>query len=600
MDRNDIGRLLIEARRVVGEDDFVIVGSMSILGKTATPPASMTGSTDVDLFPRDKPDLAFRLETDLGMGSSFHKRQHYYADPVSPWLSTMPHGWQYRMTMVDVAPNLRAWFVDPDDAAISKYARGQKRDRAWVRTGLEAGLISLATIERRLEDTVMEPDERHRVVQSIVEDRIWLQNVDMALARSAPAQSPFPDDSAGRQHFKEMARASEQFKELVGAGQLQKANFYLTEYKRAVDRAAAAALDGNQFLISASRRHYDLQTTMESLQRRRDIVAKSTRYHLNLNQHEGDTNGSAPSSPHGKERRKILEGKLDALALFEDLYDGVTRTAQNVPIGALHRHAEERLRQSYAVLVLVEQARDAGIVAGGSRFVPTGARVQDKTTSKEYPAAHRLPADVSIRGKDGKMTRLSDFFDLPVDRLWVDKHVFAPTDRVHRLANVADRWCEEAGMVSTLASAATAIARREMTAEEAMTRIVQPGYRDAIHKSLDKIERNFSYLERQELARRVVDVNGQPYDRLPMPLVLHVQGLAERATAKDLMERTLRAYSAVTDLSPELRMQTAITVSAIVENEQRMARFPIAADRNEKEGDRRFEVDALLQHSAAP
>jgi hypothetical protein len=193
-----------------------------------------------------------------------------------------------------------------------------------------------------------------------------------------------------------------------------------------------------------------------------------------------------------------------------------------------------------------------------------------------------LPCDISTLSDDGEFRRLSDYFDLPIDRLWVDWHVFAPTDRVHRLANVADRWCEEAGMVASLADAATAVAAGQCTAEQAMTRIVGPGYEEAIRVSLEKVERNFSYIERQELRRRVVDVNGRPYDRLPEPLVLHVKGLAERAVAKDLMERTLRAYSAVTKLPPELRMQTAISVSAIVDNEQRMAEQAMRASKKAK------------------
>ena len=68
------------------------------------------------------------------------------------------------------------WFLDPDDAAISKYVRGQARDRAWIRAGLEAGILSLANIEYRLRETVMETDERRRVKAAVADDRNWLDH----------------------------------------------------------------------------------------------------------------------------------------------------------------------------------------------------------------------------------------------------------------------------------------------------------------------------------------------------------------------------------------------------------------------------------------
>ena len=41
-----------------------------------------------------------------------------------------------------------AYFLDPDDAAVSKYARCEPRDREWIRAGLLAGLLSIAKIDR--------------------------------------------------------------------------------------------------------------------------------------------------------------------------------------------------------------------------------------------------------------------------------------------------------------------------------------------------------------------------------------------------------------------------------------------------------------------
>lgn len=268
-----------------------------------------------------------------------------------------------------------------------------------------------------------------------------------------------------------------------------------------------------------------------------------------------------------KPQREIMDNNPDPLPLFTELYEDVVRTADSVPIGALHRHAEGRLQQSYAVLALIEQGREIGLLPKEGEFVATGARVQDKRTSRMYPAAHRLPCDLSIK-YDGQSVRLTDFFEEGLDKTWIDKNIFGPTDRIHRLANVADQWCEDGGMKTTLVKAANAVLDGKMTARRAMDDIVQPGYAAAIATAREKVERNFSIIERQALSQRIVTIQGQPF-RLPDPTALNVKGLSERAAAKDVMERTLAAYSHVSELSPAQRMQSAMAATAIIDNEKR-------------------------------
>lgn len=268
-----------------------------------------------------------------------------------------------------------------------------------------------------------------------------------------------------------------------------------------------------------------------------------------------------------KHQREIMDNNPDPLSIFTELYEDVVRTADSVPIGALHRHAEGRLQQSYAVLALIEQGREIGLLPKEGEFVATGARVQDKRTSRMYPAAHRLPCDLSIK-YDGQSVRLTDFFEEGLDKTWIDKNIFAPTDRIHRLANVADQWCEDGGMKTALVKAANAVLDGKMTARRAMDDIVQPGYAAAIATAREKVERNFSIIERQALSQRIVTIQGQPF-RLPDPTALNVKGLSERAAAKDVMERTLAAYSHVSELSPGQRMQSAMAATVIIDNEKR-------------------------------
>jgi hypothetical protein len=177
MNRKDLDRLLVEAQRITNHQDYVIIGSLSILGAIANPPTSMIGSIDIDLYPKHDPGRASEIAKALGLGSAFEQTYGYYADAVSPMLPTLPEGWEQRLIDITFASGIRAWFLEPNDAAISKYVRGDLRDREWVRAGLEAGLLSLPTIEYRLRETIMETEERQQAQQAIAEDQKWLASL---------------------------------------------------------------------------------------------------------------------------------------------------------------------------------------------------------------------------------------------------------------------------------------------------------------------------------------------------------------------------------------------------------------------------------------
>jgi hypothetical protein len=80
-----------------------------------------------------------------------------YLDPVSPHLPTLPQGWAQRLILLQQAP-VTAHCLEPNDAAISKLARGEPRDLRWVRAGLGANLISLPVLRLRLRATTFLDD----------------------------------------------------------------------------------------------------------------------------------------------------------------------------------------------------------------------------------------------------------------------------------------------------------------------------------------------------------------------------------------------------------------------------------------------------------
>lgn len=175
MRREDLGRLFSRARDLCGETDYVVFGSLSVLGYAGEVPPRMAASIDVDAYSRNDPGRIFDLAPALGQGSAFEAEFGYYLDPISPRVATLPEGWADRLTRIELAPSLAAWFLEPNDAAVSKYARLEPRDREWIRPGLRAGVLSLAMLEARFAQTIfLDARESSRARGALEEDRRWL------------------------------------------------------------------------------------------------------------------------------------------------------------------------------------------------------------------------------------------------------------------------------------------------------------------------------------------------------------------------------------------------------------------------------------------
>lgn len=170
--------LLGDIARETGVTAFVVIGSLSVLGLSqGRAPERMLMSNEVDAWPEQDPKLAFELAQRWGQGSQFERKHGYYFDPVSPALPTLPEGWQERMIAVDLPSGVKVKFLEPNDAAVSKYARGDPKDREWTREGLRQSILSLATIEYRFRETPFDSqDEHERVKRFVEEDRRWLQS----------------------------------------------------------------------------------------------------------------------------------------------------------------------------------------------------------------------------------------------------------------------------------------------------------------------------------------------------------------------------------------------------------------------------------------
>ena len=182
MNISDIDRVLSAIRDTSGLDEFVVVGSLSALGITSgNLPARMTWSMEVDAYPERDPYRAPEFSAQFGEDSVFHQTYGYYFDAVSPDLPTLPDGWEQRMIKQILPSGVKVKYLDPNDCAVSKYARSEPKDREWIRAGIEAGILSLPTIEYRMRETLFIDEHEHGKAKiSLSEDTKWFKTLRKA------------------------------------------------------------------------------------------------------------------------------------------------------------------------------------------------------------------------------------------------------------------------------------------------------------------------------------------------------------------------------------------------------------------------------------
>lgn len=174
MNLEQLDRLFSAVSRKHHVRTFIVMGSLTVLALVGDRriPEAMIVSAEVDAYPESDPARAFEIADDFGLGSEFEREHGYYYDAVSPALPTLPEGWEQRLIAVPLPGGTVAKFIEPHDAAIAKYARGLPKDLQWIRAGIDASILSVATLEYRFRQTVFsdDPAERERVREQIARE----------------------------------------------------------------------------------------------------------------------------------------------------------------------------------------------------------------------------------------------------------------------------------------------------------------------------------------------------------------------------------------------------------------------------------------------
>ncbi len=151
----------------------------------------------------------------------------------------------------------------------------------------------------------------------------------------------------------------------------------------------------------------------------------------------------------GSSGRLILRTDLEPMDLLDELATGAVTDGRGLTLGDVAGHRRDRcVAVAFAVHLAAGLGRHRLLKATDS-VRAIGAEVQDKTGIEDFQAAHVLPCDFDINGREG----LHLWFSSPIIRGNVQVHVFGRTNVVHRLVNYADRRCEATGWIAAFRQA---------------------------------------------------------------------------------------------------------------------------------------------------
>jgi hypothetical protein len=171
MRKSELKLALRAAARIAGDNEFFLIGSQAVHAYCAHPPAEVTLSQECDLYPKNQPQTANRVDAELGRGSRLARRQGFYVDVVTPQLATLPIGWERRLRPLR-AGAVTALCLDVHDLVVSKLAAGRLKDLEFVGALFRLGIARSRSASFRLRQL---PDGRDRArlqarLQAVLED----------------------------------------------------------------------------------------------------------------------------------------------------------------------------------------------------------------------------------------------------------------------------------------------------------------------------------------------------------------------------------------------------------------------------------------------
>ena len=169
MQRSELEHVIRASSEIAGDDELIVIGSQAILGQFPDAPAKLLMSMEADVYPKNLPELAEKIDGAIGEGSQFHATHGYYAQGVGPETAVLPSGWKGRLLPLknENTNGNTGLCLEVHDLAISKLVANRPKDKEFVSILVQHEMISHGTMRERLSETELTNPERSRIILRI-------------------------------------------------------------------------------------------------------------------------------------------------------------------------------------------------------------------------------------------------------------------------------------------------------------------------------------------------------------------------------------------------------------------------------------------------
>jgi hypothetical protein len=165
MRRSELEHLIRASGDIADDDEIIIIGSQAILGQFPDAPARLLSSMEADVYPRNYPEKADKVDSAIGEGSSFHELHGYYAQGVGKRTAVLPEDWESRLVAVnnENTNGVTGYCLEVHDLAVSKLIAMRPKDLEFVQELVRHDMLDKQMMLRRLRQTDLQKPVRTSV-----------------------------------------------------------------------------------------------------------------------------------------------------------------------------------------------------------------------------------------------------------------------------------------------------------------------------------------------------------------------------------------------------------------------------------------------------
>ncbi len=165
MKRSELEHIIRASGEIANDDEIIVIGSQAILGQFPNAPVRLLVSMEADIYPKNDPKKADKVEGAIGEGSSFHELHGYYAQAVGEKTAVLPEDWENRLVAVnnENTNGVTGYCLEVHDLAISKMIAMRSKDLEFVQELVLHDMIEKKTMLRRLKQTDLDGPMRSAV-----------------------------------------------------------------------------------------------------------------------------------------------------------------------------------------------------------------------------------------------------------------------------------------------------------------------------------------------------------------------------------------------------------------------------------------------------